>query len=546
MKKAEGCILIQMAQDGIFSATVRASKNMGCDTYIETVLQYMHFDVCGGSIILRMLFSPLNKARSELGLKIWRLWQPLKKAVGRQALNQPTKKTNEGQNRNILSLKNCRFTFCELQSDCEAPDIFKASNLVQIPNLVKVTSLAQTLFYRYHCNPVGRTCGFAPELVARGQILAAAGSCATCHTAKGSKPYAGGYAMKTSFGTIYSSNITPDPKTGIGAWSEGAFRRALHDGVARDGALLYPVFPYDHFTKISDSDVTALYAFMMTLEPFEATPPSNILPFPLSIRALQAGWKLLFFKSGALPNQETHSVEWNRGAYLAEAVAHCGACHTPRNSLGAEIGAQAYAGSLLDGKPVPALTRANFSPVPWSQQDLFAYLRTGNSTFHGRANGPMGAIVRDGLSKLPDSDIQALAVYFANIGDTAARAPELQTAIARVKNVETLDLAQHDATSRLYLTACASCHYDGADNPPHRPNLALLGAINSPDPSNLISTVVYGRGASMPAFSPGLSDADIAHILAYLRATRTDAPPWTDLEAKVTAVRAKGNPKNQD
>ena len=352
--------------------------------------------------------------------------------------------------------------------------------------------------------------------------------------------------MVTSFGTIYSSNITPDPKTGIGNWSEAAFRRALQDGVARDGTLLYPVFPYDHFTKISNADVSALYAFMMTLEPFAAVPRSNILPFPLNIRALQEGWRLLFFKSGALPNQEAHNVEWNRGAYLAEGIAHCGACHTPRNSLGAEISAQTYAGSTLDGKLVPALTRANFSPVPWSQDDLFTYLRSGNSAFHGRARGAMGTLVRDGLSKLPDADITALAIYFADIGETATRAAELQTAITRAKNVEALDLTQHDATSRLYLTACASCHYNGADNSPHRPNLALLATINMPDPSSLISTVIYGRGASMPALGSGLNDADIAHILAYLRATRTDAHPWTDLESKVSAIRAQGKPKNQD
>jgi len=186
---------------------------------------------------------------------------------------------------------------------------------------------------------------FAPELVARGEALAGGGFCAVCHTAKGGRKFAGGYAMQTPFGVIYSTNITPDPETGIGAWSEAAFARAMHEGVARDGSLLFPAFPYDHFAKLSDDDVRALYAYFMTRTPVRSSAKTNTIPFPLNIRYLQEGWKLLFFRPGRFRPDAGKSAEWNRGAYLALGLSHCGACHTPRNMLGAEEAGEPYAGA---------------------------------------------------------------------------------------------------------------------------------------------------------------------------------------------------------
>ena len=389
---------------------------------------------------------------------------------------------------------------------------------------------------------------FAPDLVARGEVLAGAGYCATCHTAKGGQPFAGGYPMKTSFGTIYATNISPDPKTGIGAWSEVAFRRALHEGVRRNGAHLFPALPYDHFTKLSDSDVAALYAYMMTRPPVVAKNRRNDLPFPLNIRALQAGWKLLFFKPGRFEPDKTKSPEWNRGAYLAEGVSHCGACHTPRNALGAEKGDQAFAGAAIDGWIAPPLTAANPSPAPWDQAELVAYLRTGVSRYHGVAAGPMAPVVHDGLIKLPEADIQALAVYFADRDGAAGRASALAPALQRAAAADRLNVGpQSDPSARLYTAACASCHYNGPGQPnPLRPDLALNSAVNLDDPTNLIRVVLHGVGAKegapgvvMPAFSH-FSDADVARLAAYLRATRTDKPAWADLEKKVAAIRAEG------
>ena len=389
---------------------------------------------------------------------------------------------------------------------------------------------------------------FAPEMVARGEVLAGAGYCSTCHTTKGGQPFAGGYPMKTGFGTIYSTNITPDAKTGIGAWSEAAFRRAMHQGVARNGSHLFPAFPYDHFTKLTDADVSALYAYMMTRRAVEAPAKRNSIPFPLNIRALQAGWKLLFFRPGRFEPDAAKSAEWNRGAYLAEGVSHCGACHTPRNALGAEKRDKAFAGAPIDDWIAPPLTASNPSPAPWDQAELAVYLRTGISRHHGVAAGPMAPVVHDGLTKLPDADIQALAVYFADIDGAAGRASSLAPALQKAAAANRLNVGpQTLPAARLYTAACASCHYNGAGRlNPLRPDLALNSAVNLDDPTNLIRVVLYGvsakdgaPGVVMPSFTR-FSDADVAQLAAYLRATRTDKPAWQNLDKKVAAIRAQG------
>jgi mono/diheme cytochrome c family protein len=386
---------------------------------------------------------------------------------------------------------------------------------------------------------------FAPDTVARGAVLASAGYCATCHTAKGGQPYAGGYPITTGFGTVYSTNITPDAATGIGAWSEAAFRRAMHQGVARDGSLLFPAFPYDHFTKLSDADVSALYAYFMTQPPVHASARANTLPFPLNIRTLQAGWKLLFFSAGRFQEQPQRGAAWNRGAYLAEGISHCGACHTPRNVLGAEERGKAFAGAPIDGWDAPPLTRSNPSPAPWTEDELFAYLRAGVSHFHGTTAGPMSAVVHAGLAKLPDADIRALAVYFADIDEAGARAAETAPATGRARAASA---SGDDPVARLTTAACASCHYNaGAAINPLRPDLALNTAVNAPGPTNMIRIMLYGvsardgaAGVVMPGFSRGLDDAGIARIAAYVRATETTQAPWPELEKQVAAIRKLG------
>lgn len=393
-----------------------------------------------------------------------------------------------------------------------------------------------------------RTQAFAPALVARGATLAAGGYCATCHTVRGGAPYAGGYAMKTGFGTIYSTNITPDPATGIGGWSAAAFDRALRQGVSRDGSHLFPALPYDHFTKLSDADVAALYAFIMTRPPVHAPARAPDIAFPLNVRALQAGWKLLFFKAGRYAPDPAHDAEWNRGAYLAEALGHCGACHTPRNGLGAEQRDAAYAGAPVDGWIAPALTRANPAPVPWTTAELGSYLTTGLSRYHGSAAGPMSAVVHDGIAKLTSADQVALTRYVASLGGGDARGAVASAAVARATIADRAGTGlTYDADARLFTAACASCHYNAGVQPnPLRPDLALNTAVNLDDPTNLIRVILYGVAAGegapdvvMPGFS-GFSDSDVARLAAYIRRTRTVRPAWTALPAKVAEIRRAG------
>jgi mono/diheme cytochrome c family protein len=393
---------------------------------------------------------------------------------------------------------------------------------------------------------------FAPELIAKGEGLAGGGYCAVCHTAKGGERFAGGYAMATPFGVIYSTNITPDPETGIGAWSEAAFARAMHEGVSRDGSHLFPVFSYDHFTRLSDEDVRALYAYFMTRTAVHAPAPANGIPFPFNIRYLQAGWKLLFFRPGRFEPNVTKDAEWNRGAYLALGLSHCGACHTPRNLLGAEKPGDAYGGAVIDNWVAPPLTAANPAPTPWTREELYDYLRTGASKLHGTAAGPMFPVVQ-GLGALPDSDIRAIATYFADVDKAADRLSSVTGAISDAMSTASAKAGEpFDADARLYTAACASCHYN-RDNAPlaARPDLALNSAAHLSDPSNLIQVIIRGisaeegmPGVVMPAFGGALSDADVARIAAYLRRTRTSLPPWPDLATKIAAIRRQNGAAN--
>ncbi len=406
------------------------------------------------------------------------------------------------------------------------------------------------LAYRPAIDPIAPPApdAFTADLVAKGEILAGAGYCASCHTAKGGARYAGGYPMVTAFGTIYSTNITPDPDTGIGRWSEVAFRRAMHEGVARDGAHLFPAFPYQHFNQVTDGDIAALYAYFMTRAPVSAPPRAPDIAFPLNQRVLQAGWKLLYFRDDAYGPVTGKSADWNRGAYLAEGLSHCSACHSPRNGLGAETtGADRYAGAPIDGWYAPPLTAANTAPVPWNEDELFTYLRHGATPLHGVAAGPMSPVVHAGLAKLPDADIRALAVYFADRNGVGTRAATA-AAPTLAKIAAASGLASYPGTdggAAVYASACASCHYNNVPAPQLlRPELGLNSAISASDPTNLIQVVLHGVSVEdglpdvmMPGFSQSLSDADVARLAAFLRSSRTDQPAWPDLEARVADVR---------
>jgi mono/diheme cytochrome c family protein len=395
---------------------------------------------------------------------------------------------------------------------------------------------------------------FPADTVAKGEILSADGHCVSCHTRPGGQPFAGGYGVNTPFGIIYGTNITPDPQTGIGNWSFEAFDRAMREGVASDGSHLFPAFPYYAYTELVDDDVKALYAYLMTRPPAPATVPPNTVPFPLSIRAFQEGWKILFFRSGRYRPDSSKSTEWNRGAYLAEALSDCGGCHTPRNLLGAEKTSEPYAGAVIDEWIAPPLTEANPSPVSWNQTELMSYLRTGLGPLHGAATAAtMTPVVREGLgvSVVPESDVRALAVYFADIDHASAHESAAEPAVKNALATSYLGSDQeYDPDARLYASACISCHYNSGQAPlPARPELALNSALTLPDPTNFIQTVLKGinnaegaPGLVMPPFAASLSDAQVAGLAAYLRRTRTKLPPWTDLENKVATIRREPTP----
>ncbi|MFL4979469.1 MAG: c-type cytochrome [Xanthobacteraceae bacterium] len=390
---------------------------------------------------------------------------------------------------------------------------------------------------------------FGPELKERGAELARIGNCNVCHAGR-NKAFAGGRALPTPFGTIYATNITPDPETGIGRWSEAAFARAMREGVDQQGRHLYPAFPYDHFTKLTDDDVKALYAFLMTREGVRAETPANELPFPLNIRLTVAGWKLLFFRQGRFNPDAARDEAWNRGAYLAEAVGHCGACHTPRNSLGAEEKHRAFAGGSSEGWHAPALNAQSPAPVPWSADSLFVYLRSGFEPLHAAAAGPMMPVVRN-LEQVPEEDVRAIALYVAStIGPpTPERQHKADELIAKLNRSsrETVGLgsAGGEGRSAVFAGACAPCHSEtrtrGAAG---TINLALSTAVNLPDPRNAIRIVLDGsdpgagrRGPSMPGFADVLTDAQVVELLKYARARFTTLPAWSDLEARVRRIR---------
>ena len=250
---------------------------------------------------------------------------------------------------------------------------------------------------------------FDAALVRRGAQLAAVGNCAGCHTARGGLPYAGGVPLETPFGTVHGTNITPDAQSGIGGWSEAAFRRAMREGVARHGARLYPVFPFTHFSRVSDEELHALYAFLMTREPVQAKTPSNRLQFPFNVRPLLAGWSRLYLDRTPLRPEARMSAEWNRGAYLVRSLGHCSSCHTPRDALGGEESQRYLDGGEAEGWRAPALNARSPSPLPWTAEQLESYLRTGLAPDHAIAAGPMREVV-EGLARAAPADVRAIAV----------------------------------------------------------------------------------------------------------------------------------------
>lgn len=380
---------------------------------------------------------------------------------------------------------------------------------------------------------------------ARGEQLASIGDCIVCHTAENGTPFAGARALPTPFGTLYSNNITPDTETGIGNWSEEAFRRAMKEGVGRDGSHLYPALPYEHFTHVSDDDLSAIYAFLMTRQPVRQVAPENRLLPGLGFRPLLAGWKLLFLHDEPFRSDEEQSAEWNRGKYLVEGLGHCGGCHTARNLLGGEEGWKDLAGGIAEGWNAPPLDATNPSAAGWSAEALFTYLKTGVEGAHSAAAGPMGPVT-EGLSRVNDADVKAISNYIAwRMGhETPQKGDQLAGGEPGDHAGRQANEAPIPGVAELFEGACAGCHGGGAPMMERgRPGLDTVSDLLADDPRNAIQAVLQGippktgEGPYMPPFNDNLTDRQVAELLAYARSRFTDKPAWSSLEGQVADIR---------
>jgi nicotinate dehydrogenase subunit B len=322
----------------------------------------------------------------------------------------------------------------------------------------------------------------------------------------------------------------------------------MRDGVHRDGRRLYPAFPYTSFARVSDADLQSLYAYLMSQPAVAASPPSTRLDFPFSLRPLMAGWNLLFHRNEPFRPDPAKSVEWNRGAYLAEGLGHCSACHSPRNALGAERRGKAYlGGGQAEGWDAPALNTLSAAPLPWTRESLYRYLRDGYAPLHGPAAGPMAAVV-DGLAPLPDSDVMAIATYVASFGPAASHDTLATEAAALQQRSQAAAARLTGAGADLFAGACAVCHQAGQGTAVfgEKVPLALNSNLHGARPDNLVQVLMHGVATSassqvgaMPAFADSLSDRQMTTLVEYLRQLYApDKPAWTDVAQTVERVRA--------
>jgi mono/diheme cytochrome c family protein len=403
-------------------------------------------------------------------------------------------------------------------------------------------------------------------LIARGKYLATAADCGACHTVPGHKAFAGGLPISTPLGTIYSTNITPSADFGIGHYTEQQFSRALRRGIRRDGANLYPAMPYTSYAKFTEDDAHALYAYLtQAVKAVDEPAPPTELPFPMNIRLSMIGWNLLFLNSAAFVPDPAQSVEWNRGAYLAEGAAHCSTCHTPRGFLMQEQSSRALSGSPVGPWYAPNITSDPTSGIgSWTREDLVIFLRSGHLSRKAQAAGSMGEAVNDSFQYLTEADVNAIATYVKSIpaihnpGDDVSRfvagKPSSALAVLRGHDGVRSDTDADPTGAQLFDGNCASCHAaEGQGSKDgYYPSLFLNSATGAKNPTNLIAAILYGvnrtisgRQAFMPGFgghptdANPLSDRAIVALGNYVLAHYGSAST-TITEAEVAEVRRGG------
>jgi mono/diheme cytochrome c family protein len=379
-------------------------------------------------------------------------------------------------------------------------------------------------------------------LIARGKYLVAAADCMPCHSGPNHAPYSGGLVLNTPFGGLASPNITPDKQTGIGGWTDAQFWNAIHYGTSPGRSYLvfpkyiYPAMPFTSYTKLSYADVMAIKAYLFSLPPVSVAPTPNTLAFPFSQRPVLLGWRILFFRAGPMKMHADWDDHIKNGAYLTEALGHCGECHTPRNIMSGLIMDKAYAGAPIDSYFAPNISSdKQYGIGGWSQQDLVDYLYKAGNMHKGSAFGPMAEVVQYSLSQLPVSDVQDIATYLQT--QTAAQSVPPTSAIATA----TASIASGAA---LYANNCAGCHNtDGSGRGPIIPNLAGNDAVMASVPTNVIGALLNGLppwkvGPAMPSFATRLSDQQIADITNYVRTAWGNNATADAKAADVMALRA--------
>ena len=392
---------------------------------------------------------------------------------------------------------------------------------------------------------------FSKGTINLGRQLAGLGNCKDCHSRENGKPYSGGRPMLTEFGTIYTSNITPELETGIGGWSLNAFRRAMQEGVDRHGQYLYPAFPYDRFTKISETDIAAIYAFIMTsIKPINYDPPKTKLKFPWNIRNGLSLWNLLFLDDTKWQADPNHGKEWNTGAYIVEGIAHCGSCHSPRNIFGAEKrGSQAYSGGYSGNWYAPKLYSDPSSITSFAKNSIVNYLLDGWDKNLGIAAGPMTKVVNN-LYDGEEDDAFAIATYIKSLGtpriqDDTASSEKKILALGHLEwgNPKGPSLPQTGKLKEgadVFEKQCSKCHKTGRKTS----LVGFVSSLNHNEPYNVINVILEGikpplgsLKREMPSRKIEVNNTQLVSLLMFLRNRFSDKDPWPNLELKIAKIR---------
>ncbi len=393
------------------------------------------------------------------------------------------------------------------------------------------------------------------DLVKRGAYLARVGDCYACHTADKNRPFAGGVRIATPVGTLYTPNITPDPVTGIGQWTDADFLRALHEGIGKGGERLYPAFPYPEFTRITSRDVQAIFAYLKTVAPVRYAPPHNELGFPFNQRWLLMVWNLFNFTEGSFVPDPKVSAEVNRGAYLVLGLGHCERCHTPRNFMQGLKDTQRFSGATRLGWQAYNITSdRNAGLGAWSDDALRSYLSTGIAPGHASAAGPMAELVQNSTQYLADEDLRSIIAYLRTVPPVALGVKRARDTWGTPAHDDVTALRGADIVGvngvQLFVANCASCHHwsgegIGASAVGAYPSLIHNSIVGAPQADNLVMVILHGvtrttQGADvfMPAFDESLSNDQIAAIANYV--TKQFGNPQTSITVdEVAALRAQ-------